>query len=168
MQSLTRLYYTSICVTLLSIEETLNAADGNVGIKAEQLAQVAAGMKKRELSALVKLHPLVAILTKVLEAKDRAACGVQGGKQLALAILEKAIAAHSDPELSPYPYLLVRVTASTQPFTFALVMYCHCHCHSCLECWRVPTNGDSPQCREVLGTIPFALSEVTLVHVSAI
>ena len=64
-------------------------------------------MKRRELVALDRLHPLVAILTKALETKDRQTGCLEGGKRLAIALLEKAISAHGSPNESPYPYLLV-------------------------------------------------------------
>ena len=76
-------------------------------MRAEQLAQVAAGMKRKELLALDRLHPLVAILTKALEVKEKLSPSLEGGGQLAAALLEKAITAHSEPEVSPYSYLLV-------------------------------------------------------------
>lgn len=65
-------------------------------------------MKRKELLALDKLHPLVAILTKALEFKDRQQASLLGGgTRLAASLLERAIAAHSSQETSPYPYLLV-------------------------------------------------------------
>lgn len=76
-------------------------------VRAEQLAQVAAGMKRKELLALDRLHPLVAILTKALEVKEKLGPSLEGGRQLAAALLEKAINAHSEAGLSPYSYLLV-------------------------------------------------------------
>ena len=76
-------------------------------MRAEQLAQVATGMKRRELLALDRLHPLVAILTKALEVKEKLSPSLEGGRQLAAALLEKAIAAHSEAGAAPYSYLLV-------------------------------------------------------------
>lgn len=86
------------------------AAEGNqdVSVRAEQLAQVAAGMKRRELLPLDRLHPLVAILSKALQTKDKLGNSLEGGKKLVTVLLEKAIAAHSSPDATPYPYLLVR------------------------------------------------------------
>ena len=81
-------------------------------VRAEQLAQVAAGMKRKELLALDRLHPLVAILTKALEVKEKLGPSLEGGRQLAAALLEKAINAHSEAGLSPYSYLLVSLAAS--------------------------------------------------------
>ncbi len=65
-------------------------------------------MKKNELLPLDRLHPLVAILTKALEVKEKLSPCLEGGKQLASALLDRAIAAHSEPGVSPYSYLLVR------------------------------------------------------------
>lgn len=68
---------------------------------------MAAGMMRRELTALTRLHPLVAILTKALETKDKANSSLEGGRQLVAALLEKAIEAHKASHSAPYPYLLV-------------------------------------------------------------
>ena len=89
--------------------------------RAEQLAQVAAGMKKRELQALDRHHPLVAILSKALDFKERQHSNfLRGGSHLAAALLERATIVHSSSDASPYPYLLVPPFPSPTPFSLLM------------------------------------------------
>lgn len=80
--------------------------DGNA--RAEQLAQVAVGMKRRDIAILDRQHPLVAILSKVVDPKE--SVDLEAGRKLAANLLESAILNHGSAEREMYPSLLVRTS----------------------------------------------------------